>query len=402
MNPIEAAIRRADRAQQRHGPPGFVFGVIKKFGDDNGGVLVTNLAYCGFVSLFPLLLILVTILGLVASADPALKQDVLNAVATQVPLIGQQLTGNVHELRQSSIIGLIVGVAVLIWGTSRLAQAGIFTMEQVWNLPGPARPGYVPRLIRCATFLAVLGLGVIATTLLAALDAFGRHSVPFVVASEALAAVVNAGMYLVGFRVLTPAGISLRKLVPGAIAGGVAWTVLQVIGTYLVRHSVHTAAAYGVFATVLGLLAWVYLAVEVTVYAAEVNVVLARRLWPRSVVQPPLTEADRASMALQALQNQRRAEQQVEVTFSDRPAGTGPHASTPRWPEDVLGRQEPAAGPPEAGPSETAPSGAAPAEAGPSEAGPSEAGPPEATPAEAGPAGKAPPEGGRPDRGPPG
>ena len=142
--------------------------------------------------------------------------------------------------------------------------------------------------------------------------------------------VVNAGMYLIAFRVLTPAGISWRQLVPGAAAGGVAWTALQVGGTYLVRHSLHTSAVYGVFATVLGLLAWVYLAVEVTVYAAEINVVLDRRLWPRSVVQPPLTEADRASMALQALQNQRRAEQIVEVTFNDRPEGTpagGRHAA---------------------------------------------------------------------------
>jgi YihY family inner membrane protein len=347
MNPIEAVIRRADQAQQRHGAAGFVFGVIKKFGDDNGGVLVSNLAYCGFVSLFPLLLILVTILGLIASVDPGLRQDALNAVHTQVPLIGQQLTGNVHELRQSSIISLVVGLAVLIWGASRLAQAGIFTMEQVWNLPGPERPGYVPRLGRAATFLGVLGLGVVATTALAALDAFGQHSVWFILVSEALAMMVNAGMYLIGFRVLTPAGISWRQLVPGAVAGGVAWTVLQVAGTYLVQHSLQTAAVYGVFATVLGLLAWVYLAVEVTVYAAEINVVLDRHLWPRSVVQPPLTEADRVSMALQALQNQRRAEQIVKVTFNDRPPGSRAAAGTPEHPEDILGQNRPEDGRPD-------------------------------------------------------
>ena len=341
MNPIEAGLRRVDQAQQRHVVTGFAYGVIKKYGDDNGGVLVTNLAYCAFVSLFPLLLILVTILGLVASFDPALKQEALDAVAKQVPLIGQQLTGNVHELRRSSIIGLVVGLAVLAWGATRLAQAGIFTMEQAWNVPGPARPGYLPRLARSATFLGVLGLGVIATTGLAGLDAFGQHSAAFVVVSEALAVVVNAGMYVIGFRVLTPAGIALRQLVPGAIVGGVAWTVLQALGTYLVRHALHGASAYGVFATVLGLLAWVYLAVELTVYAAEINVVLARRLWPRSIVQPPLTEADRASMAMQALQNQRRAEQQVKVTFSDRPAGTEPDAGTPQRPEDILGEERP-------------------------------------------------------------
>jgi hypothetical protein len=71
------------------------------------------------------------------------------------------------------------------------------------------------------------------------------------------------------------------------------------------------------------------------VYAAEVNVVLIRRLWPRSIVQPPLTEADRASMALQVLQNQRREEQRVRVTFTDRPAGAGAPVQAPRVPEEI-------------------------------------------------------------------
>ena len=64
MNPIERAIRRVDAAQQRHKASAFVFGVIKKYGDDNGGVLAASLAHSAFVSLFPLLLVLVTILGL--------------------------------------------------------------------------------------------------------------------------------------------------------------------------------------------------------------------------------------------------------------------------------------------------------------------------------------------------
>ena len=85
----------------------------------------------------------------------------------------------------------------------------------------------------------------------------------------------------------------------------------------------------------LGLLAWIYLATEVTVYSAELNVVLARRLWPRSIVQPPLTEADRASMALQALQNQRRPEQHVEVTFNDREPDAEAPARTPQTPDEV-------------------------------------------------------------------
>ncbi|HEX4659661.1 MAG TPA: YihY/virulence factor BrkB family protein [Streptosporangiaceae bacterium] len=329
MNPIERVVRRVDAAQRRFTPTAFVFGVVKKYGDDHGGVLVANLAFSAFVSLFPLLLVLVTVLGLVVASDPAIRNDVVNAVASQVPLVGHQLTGNVRQLQRSSVIGLAVGLAGLVWGATGLAQAGLFTMEQVWNVPGPARPGYLQRLGRAAEFLGLLGIGVVATTLLAGLNTYGRNGAALVAAAEVAAAVVNAGMYVAAFRLLTPKGVPTRQLLPGAVIGGVAWTLLQVLGTYLVHHFLHSDSAYGIFATVLGLVAWINLAVQLTVYAAEVNVVLARRLWPRSIVQPPLTEADRASMALQALQNQRRMEQRVEVSFDDHRLG----ASPPRTPD---------------------------------------------------------------------
>ena len=156
-------------------------------------------------------------------------------------------------------------------------------------------------------------------------------------------------MYLIAFRVLTPKGVPTRKLIPGAVTGGIAWTILQILGTYLVHHFLHSNSVYGYFATVLGLVAYINVAVQITVYAAEVNVVLTRRLWPRSIVQPPLTEADRASMALQALQNQRREEQHIEVSFDDarratrsRTAPRRPPRTSPRPLPDPL---YPASGP---------------------------------------------------------
>jgi YihY family inner membrane protein len=343
MNPAERMLRKLDRAQQRFRPAAFVVGVIKKYGDDNGGVLVTNLAHTAFVTIFPLLLVLITVLGLVAAGNPAFRADALNAVAGQVPLIGNELASNVHQLQRSSVIGLIVGFATLLWGTTGLAQAGLFTMEQVWNLPGPARPGFLPRVARSLIFLALLAVVVIATTLLAGLSTYGHQSLAFLALAEAVTAAVNAGMYLIGFRILTPRGVPFTNLAPGAVAAGICWTVLQVAGAYLVHHFLHSDSVYGVFATVLGLVAWLYLAAEITVYCAEINVVLARRLWPRSIVQPPLTEADRASLALQALQNQRREEQQVTVTFTDREAAA-PAQRAP-LPEEELPAQTPEAMP---------------------------------------------------------
>lgn len=335
MNPVERGIRRVDAAQQRHKVAAFVFGVVKKYGDDNGGTLAASLAHSAFVAVFPLLLVLATILGLVAAGDPSLQNDVLNAAASQFPgLIGHKLSG-IHALQRSSVLGLVVGLLGLLWGATGLAQAGLFTMEQVWNLPGPARPGYLQRLARSVIFLGVLGSVVVVTTLLAGLDTFGHNAIGIVVVAEVLAVAANVGLYFVSFRVLTPKGVPSRALVPGAVTGGAAWTLLQAAGTYLVHHYLHSDSVYGAFAIVLGLVAWLYLGVQVTVYAAEVNVVLTRRLWPRSIIQPPLTEADRAAMALQALQNQRREEERVRVSFTDRPRGAKAGPDTPRTPEEI-------------------------------------------------------------------
>ena len=334
MNVFERGIRRVDAVQQRHTPVAFVVGVIKKYGDDNGGTLASSLAHSALVSVFPLLLILSTVLGLVAAGDPELKEKIQNAAAQQVPLIGQQLTSSVSELQKDSLIGLVAGLAVLIWGATGLAQSALYTMEEVWNLPGPARPGFFPRLVRSLLFLAVLGLGVLSTTLLTSLDAFTKRSGAFVTLVDLLALVANFGLYLASFRVLTPKGVPTRSLIPGAAIGAVAWTLLQYFGVLIVHHFIQSNSIYGVFGTVLALIAWLYLAVQVTVYSAEINVVLARRLWPRSLVQPPLTEADRTVLALQALQNQRREEQQVTVTFTDRPPGPLPDGTDqPRAPE---------------------------------------------------------------------
>jgi YihY family inner membrane protein len=329
MNPVEKALRQVDAMQQRHTATAFLFGLLKKFGDDNGGALVSNLAYTGFVSVFPLLLILVTALVSIAAGDPSLRSQVILGAIMQFPLVGKQLASNIHGLKRATGASLVTGLLLLVWGVMKLAQAGLFTMEQVWNLPGPARSGYVPRLGRSVVFLMILALGVIASTLLAGLVTYGHHAFASRALAQCLAAFANVGLYYLGFRALTPKAVRSRELIPGAVAGGLFWTVLQAFGAYLVHRYLRSDSVYGIFATVLGLVAWIYLAAQAAVYSAEINVVLARKLWPRSIVQPPLTEADRASMTLQSLQTQRRPEQHVEVTFTDRPVGANPPVRTP-------------------------------------------------------------------------
>jgi YihY family inner membrane protein len=318
MNPFERAARRVDSAQQRFRPAAMLFGVMKKFGDDNAGTLVNNLAYCAFICIFPLLLVFVTLLNILLVGHSGAQKDLLNTTLGQFPVIGTQLGHNIHGLQRSSVIGLIIGVLGLIWGSTGLAQAGLFSMSQVWNLAGPQRPNYVTRLVRSLIFLVVLGLGLIVSTALASFGTFGRHNVGLGVVSEILAVGVNGLVYFLVFRTLTPKVVETRSLIPGALVGGVAWTILQAVGGYLIGHDLRNdSVTYGIFGMVLGLIAWTYLGCEITIYAAELNCVLAKHLWPRGLVQPPLTEADQRSMALQATQNQRRPEQEISVEFHE-------------------------------------------------------------------------------------
>ncbi|HZT65305.1 MAG TPA: YihY/virulence factor BrkB family protein [Acidimicrobiales bacterium] len=320
MNPIERVARGVDRFQQEHTLPSVVYAVMKKFGDDNAGVLAGNLAYSAFGAVFPLLLLLVTVLGLVLGNDPSARSRVLHSTLSQFPVIGTQLGSNIHALQKGSPVALAIGLVGLVWASTGLAQAGLFTMAQVWNLPGPDRPNFTKRLARSLGFLAVMGLGLLLTTGLASFGSFGKQSLPLAIGAELLAVAVNVGQYFLAFRVLTPKAVETRRLWPGAVFGGIAWTILQAAGGYLVGHNLRNESeVYGTFAIVLGLMAWIYLGVQLSVYAAEINTVIARRLWPRAMVQPPLTEADQASLALQAEENQRRPEQQVDVSFSEDP-----------------------------------------------------------------------------------
>ncbi len=320
MNIIERAFRRIDAAQQRHGLPAFVLGVIKKYGDDNGGTLAAQLTYAMFLTVFPLLLLLLTILGMVFAGDPSLRHQVAGSAFGQFPIVGRQLSHNIHSLQRGSVFGLVIGFAGLVYGSTRLSQAGLFAMEEVWNIPGAIRPNYVTRMARSFVFLLVLAVGLVLTTALAGFGTFGRHDFWLGLGGEVVAAALNSVLYLAAFRVLTPKQVATRSLLPGAVAGGIAWTVLQAVGGYVVGHDLRGASAlYGTFGVVLGLMAWLYLGVQITLYSAELNSVIANRLWPRGMVQPPLTAADQKSAALQSTENQRRPEQVVVTRFTERP-----------------------------------------------------------------------------------
>ena len=318
MNPIERVVRRVDGFQQTHRPLAIGFGVIKKFGDDRAGSLAALIAYYGFLAIFPLLLLLTTVLGFAMERNRALNRSVLRSALRDFPIVGQQLGQAIHPL-QGNALALAGGIVGLIWGSLGVTQAGQLAMAEVWNVPGVDRPPFVTRLLRGFCLLGVFGVGLVATTLIASLSAFGG-GLPVKAAGVALSVALNVGLFVLAFRVLTVRDVPTRSLVPGAILGGICWSLLQVLGAYLVGHQLrHASQVYGYFASVLGLVSWLFLGAQLTLYAAEANVVWARRLWPRSIVQPPLTDADKRAFDDIALQGERRPEQSVESNWEDDP-----------------------------------------------------------------------------------
>lgn len=308
-------VDRIDGWQQRHRVPAFVVAVVKKFGDDRGGHLAALITYYGFLAMFPLLLLFLTILSYLAHDHPQLRQDLLNTALADFPVVGDELRRNVNVLNGNSL-ALVIGAVGLVWGSLGVANASQHAMAQLWSVPGPRRPSFFARIARSLLVLGVLALaigGTAALTSLATLVPAGAL-VPGLSTLGILA--LNVGLYWLAFRVLTPAEIATRSLLPGAIVGGVAWTGLQILGSWLVARQLrHTSQLYGTFGVVLGLLFFLYLAAQIVVYSAEVNVVRARHLAPRSLAPPPLTPADRVVLADVVTTEQRRPEQSVAVTF---------------------------------------------------------------------------------------
>lgn len=289
MNVVQRAQSGVDRWQRRRPATSVIFAVVKKYGNERGGQLAAVIAYFGFLSLFPLLLILVTVLGFVLAGDPSLQNRLLHSALADFPLIGNQLKSAIHPLRGQGA-GVGFGLLGVLWGSLGVTQAAQSVMADVWSLPPTERPGFWPRLGRGLGLLALIGLGV-GVTAGASFVTFG--SAPWIarVGTVLLTTTVNVGLYLVGFRLLTVSEIPTRDLVPGAVLGGIGWEILQLAGGYLVGHTLrHATEVYGTFGVVLGLMGWLYLAAQLMVYAAELNVVLARHLWPIDFFAVPNAE----------------------------------------------------------------------------------------------------------------
>jgi YihY family inner membrane protein len=309
---------RLDQEQRRFRPVAFVVAVIKKFGDDGGGKLAAQLTYSGFLSLFPLLLVLTTVLGYALAGRTDLQDRLLSSALVQFPIIGDQLGSNVGSLHGNPW-ALTIGLAAALWGGLGVAQAAQDVLATVWMVPRRRRPGFVPRLGKAVLTLVVLFFGLVVT---AGLTSVGSQ-LPDVgivtrVAIITASAAVNVAWFGVAYRILMPVALRWGEVWPGAVLAGVGWQVLLLLGATLVNRQLRGATqSYGFFGIVLGLLGWLALLSTLLVLAAEVNVVRAKHLWPRSLLTPALTEEDRRALTAAAKVEERAPGERVRVAFTE-------------------------------------------------------------------------------------
>jgi membrane protein len=337
MNLVERVVQRGDALQRRVPWLAFPLAVLKKYGDDSAGNLAALMAYYAFLSIFPLLLVFVTVLGFVLRGNPDLYRRLLTSALVEFPVIGEQLRFN--ELHGSWWV-LVVSMLISLWGARGVATAAMNAFNGVWNVPYAQRPGYGPALARSLGLLVTFGVTVLVTGTLSGLGGTaGSLGLALRGGAIVLSTAFNIGLFLLAFRLATARVVRTRDLLLGAVISAVLWQVLLNVGALLVAHQVrHAQSLYGVFGVVLGLLAWLQLQAQLTLYAMEADVVRARGLWPRSVNPPPLTGADRKAY-IGYVEAERRLppeEQRVAVHFA---------GEVPGDPADGSGEREPAAAP---------------------------------------------------------
>ena len=335
-----ALLRRLDRWQRRRSWVGFPFAVIKKFGEDQAGNLAALIAYYAIFSIFPLLLVLSTLVGFVLHGHPQWQADVTNSALKNLPLVHIQTSNP----KGGSVLALVVGAAISLWSGLGVAKSAQTAFNTVYLVSHTDRPNFLKSSLRAIGLVTIGGLGLIVTTVLSS-AVTSVHSIGGVavgpglrVVAVALAVALNCLLFLVVFRWLTVRPVRWRDALPGALISAVVLQALQLLASAFISHKLKGASTtYGKdVAGVIVLLSWFYLQAQVVLFAAEVNVVRQYRLWPRALSDPPATEADFRAYEAYAERERYRPEEDVDTEFGgkpnpvDDPTGSGQAEGQPK------------------------------------------------------------------------
>jgi len=318
-----------DRTQRRHSVLGVPIAIFYKYVDDQGNFLAASITYFAFIAIFPLLLLGSSILGFFLQNDPDLADQILNSALANFPIVGDQL-GRPGGLK-GSVAGVVVGALAALYGSLGLGQASQNAMNVAWSVPRNRRPNPISLRLRSLLLLFTSGVAILAITTVSTLGTdtrvFGARANDAVGWGVRLVTVLLTGAVLTLIFRIAAARRRHLKAAPGAFATAVMWQGLQLAGTFYVDRVIREASGMNAtFALVLGLIGLIYVAAVMGVLGIEVNVVLERRLWPRSLASlfvdnTDLTAADRKAYAGYARSQQHKTIGSIEVSFHDPETG---------------------------------------------------------------------------------
>jgi YihY family inner membrane protein len=289
---------RVDEVQRERAWLSLPIAVVKRFSEHEGGRLSAAIAFYGFFSLFPLLLVFVSVLDIVLESRPEIREDLIDSALGQLPLIGTQISAPSSSVGED-VLPVLVGLGLALWAGLGVTAALTSAFATVWDARPSARPNAVSARLLGLGAVLVIGLLVAAFTVAGNVAGFFGVGLVASVVGLALNLAVNLLGLLVVFFVLTPSSHPWRRHVPGAVGGAAALLVLQQFGSAIARRYVENSSdTYGTLAVVIGLLVWIHLVTRTVVVSAELNAVLAHRLHPRSLADDVVSDADRRAMLL--------------------------------------------------------------------------------------------------------
>ena len=251
--------------------------VTERYAKDSGGYMSAGIAYYGFLSLFPLLLLGLSVVGFVLAGRPQLQARVADEITRAVPGLEGLIGGNIDQLIAARGGAGLIGLVSLLWTGTGVAGAARNSLRRIFRQPLPE--GIWEDKARLV--LKTVGLGILALSATAlaaataALEADGPLGVVLLVAVPMIAFGLDVSLFLISYRTLMRRRAPWSRLLPGAAFAAVGWTLLKLLGTWYVTRVVGNASAvYGTFATTVGVLVLLYLAARLFVYGAELNAVL--------------------------------------------------------------------------------------------------------------------------------
>jgi membrane protein len=293
-----------DQFQQRHRAVAVPIATFKRFGEHDGGHLAATISYYSFFSLFPLMLVFVTVIGIVLEHNEDLREDLIDGTLGQIPVIGSQLRAD--SLPGSGWV-LVLGLATTLWAGLGAVSALQYALDVIADVPKLMQPKWLFKKLKAIGFLALFAVGVSASVVLSNLASLFGGSLLTGILGLVATLVVNAAIMLAMLWVLPTLRRPWREVMPGVIVAAVLLLILQQLGSFIVRHFIAGASdTYGTFGTVIALLSWFFLLSRVLLLSAQLNVVLADRLSPRSLLPTsPPTDADRRASLLDVQRVQR-------------------------------------------------------------------------------------------------